>query len=113
MTLKDYLLTPALPSLLVLRRRSDEELMLTTHPDYCVFMAVVNRAGVGARGKLLFERAPDGKELIFEDEVVERIRVGSRVESRTVRQRRRHVDDELPAVAEKFRAFVEGGRQGP
>ena len=54
-----------------------------------------------------------GKELIFEDEVVERIRVGSRVESRTVRQRRRHVDDELPAVAEKFRAFVEGGRQGP
>ena len=53
------------------------------------------------------------KELIFEDEVVERIRVGSRVESRTVRQRRRHVDDELPAVAEKFRAFVEGGRQGP
>ena len=112
-TLKDYLLTPALPSLLVLRRRSDEELMLTTHPDYWVFMAVVNRAGVGARGKLLFERAPDGKELIFEDEVVERIRVGSRVESRTVRQRRRHVDDESPAVAEKFRAFVEGGRQGP
>lgn len=111
-TLKDYLLTPALPSLLVLRRRSDEELMLTTHPDYWVFMAVVNRAGVDARGKLLFKRAPDGEELIFEDEVVERIRMGSRVESRTVRQRRRHVDDELPIVAEKFKAFVEVGRQG-
>ena len=112
-TLKDYLLTPALPSLLLLRRRSNEELKLTTHPDYWVFMAVVDRAGVDARGKLLFERTPDGEELIFEGEVVERIRVGSHVESRTVRRRWRRVDDELPVVAERFRAFVEGGRRGP
>ena len=112
-TLKDYLLTPALPSLLVLRRRSDEELKLTAHPDYWVFMAVVNRAGVDARGKRLFERAPDGEELIFENKVVERVRVGGHVEPRSVRRHRRHVDDELPTVAKRFRAFVEGGRQGP
>ena len=112
-TLKDYLLTPALPSLLVLRRRSGEELKLTAHPDYWVFMAVVNRAGVGARGKRLFERAPDGEELIFEDEIIERVRVGGHVEPRAVRRHRRHVDDELPTVAKRFRAFVEGGRQGP
>ena len=53
-TLKDYPLTPALPSLLVLRRRSNEELNRATHPDYWVFMAVVDRAGVDARGNQLF-----------------------------------------------------------
>ena len=112
-TLKDYRLTPALPSLLVLRRRSDEELVRATHPDYWVFMAAVHRAGVDARGKLLFECAPDGQELIFEDEIVERVRVGGHVESRTVRRRQRRVDDELPVVAQLYRAFVEGGRRGP
>ena len=112
-TLKDYRLTPALPSLLVLRRRSDEELRRTTHPDYWVFMAVVDRAGVNARGKLLFERAPDGEEMIFDDEIVVRVRVGGHIRSQTVRRRQRHVDDELPAVARRYRAFIEGGRRGP
>jgi type I restriction enzyme M protein len=112
-TLKDYLLTPALPSLLVLRRRSHEELKHTTHPDYWVFMAVVHRAGVNARGDRLFQRAPDGEELIFDDEVVERIRIGGRVESRTTPRRQRHVDDELPLVAEHYRKFVAAGRRGP
>ena len=112
-TLKDYRLTPALPSLLVLRRRSDEELMRTTHPDYWVFMAVVDRAGVDARGNLLFERAPDGEELVFDDEIVERVRVGGHVRLQTVRRRQRHADDELPAVARRYRAFVDGGRRGP
>ncbi len=45
-------------------------------------------------------------------EIVERVRVGGRVESRTVRRRQRHVDDELPVVAQRYRAFVEGGRRG-
>lgn len=112
-TLRDYSLTPALPSLLVLRRRSDEELKRTTYPDYWVFMAVVDRAGVDARGKLLFERAPDGEELIFEDKVVERIRIGGRVQPKTVWRRQRHVDNELPTVAQRYRAFIDGGRQGP
>lgn len=112
-TLKDYRLTPALPSLLVLRRRSHDELVRGAHPDYWVFMAAVQRAGVDARGKLLFERAPDGEELIVEDEVVERVRVDGRVESRVVRRQGRRVDDELPVVAKRYRAFVEGGRRGP
>jgi type I restriction enzyme M protein len=111
-TLKDYRLTPALPSLLVLRRRSDEELKLTMHPDYWVFMAVVNRAGVDPRGNQLFQRAPDGEELVFNDEVVERVRVGGQVESRFVSRRQRHVDDELPIVAEHYRKFVAEGRKG-
>ena len=112
-TLKDYTLTPALPSLLVLRRRSDEELMRVNRPDYWVFMSVVDRAGVDARGNLLFERSPDGAELIFDDEVTERVRVGGDVHPQAVRRKQRHVDDELPAVAQHYRTFVDGGRQGP
>lgn len=112
-TLKDYRITPALPSLLILRRRSDEELKHPTHPDYWVFTAVVNRAGVDARGNELFQRAPDGEELIFDDEVVERVRVAGEVRSRTVSRRQRHIADELPLVAEHFRKFVAAGRRGP
>ena len=112
-TLKDYTLTPALPSLLVLRRRSDQELRQVDYPDYWVFMAAVDRAGVDARGNLLFERSPDGADLVFDDEVIERVRMGGRVRSQTVRRRQRHVDDELPAVAQRYRAFVDGGRRGP
>jgi type I restriction enzyme M protein len=112
-TLKDYRITPALPSLLVLRRRGHEELKRQTHPDYWVFMAVVNRAGVDARGNQLFQRAPDGEELVFDDQVIERVRVGGEVRSRTVSRRRRHLADELPVVAEHYRKFVAGGRREP
>jgi len=112
-TLKDYRVTPAIPSLLVLRRRSNEELNHPTHPDYWVFMAVVHCAGVDSRGKQLFQRAPDGEELIFDDEVVERVRIGGQVQSRVVSRRQRHVADELPIVAEHYRKFVAAGRRGP
>ena len=36
-----------------------------------------------------------------------------KVESRTVRRRRCHGDDELPTVAELYRAFISSGRLGP
>jgi type I restriction enzyme M protein len=111
-TLKDYRLTPALPSLLVLRRRSDEELKIMRHPDYWVFMATVQRAGVDARGNQLFQRAPDGEELVFADDVIERVRIGGSLESQTVVRRRRHVDDELPLVAEHYLKFAATGRKG-
>ncbi len=111
-TVKEYKLTPALPSLLVLRRRSDDELKQPAHPDYWVFMAVVDKAGVDPRGNLLFERAPDGEEIVYEEEVIERVREGGRVEARRVRRRQRHIADELPAVSEKYREFEADGRRG-
>lgn len=104
-TVKEYGLTPALPSLLVLRRRSQEELINTEHPEYKVFMAVVDRAGVDARGNLLFQRAPDGEELVFDDEVIERVREGGEVEIRRTTRRNRRIHDELPLVAEKYKEF--------
>lgn len=108
-TVKEYGLTPALPSLLMLRRRSREELIQTEHPEYKVFMAVVDRAGVDARGNLLFQRAPDGEELIFDEEVVERIRERGEVQIRRITRRNRRIHDELPLVAEKFKVFQETG----
>jgi type I restriction enzyme M protein len=104
-TVKEYGLTPALPSLLVLRRRSQEELINTEYPEYKVFMAVVDRAGVDARGNLLFQRAPDGEELVFDEEVIERVREGGEVEIRRTTRRNRRIHDELPLVAEKYKEF--------
>ena len=104
-TVKEYGLTPALPSLLVLRRRSQEELINTEHPEYKVFMAVVGKAGVDARGGLLLQRAPDGLELIFDEGVIERVRRGSEVKIRHTTRRSRRVHDELPLVAEKYKEF--------
>jgi type I restriction enzyme M protein len=101
-TVKEYGLTPALPSLLVLRRRGPQELIRTEHPEYKVFMAVVDRAGVDARGNRLFQRAPDGEELIFDEAVIERVREGGEVEIRRTMRRDRRIHDELPLVAEKF-----------
>lgn len=108
-TVKEYGLTPALPSLLVLRRRSQEDLINTEHPEYKVFMAVVDRAGVDARGNLLFQRAPDGEDLIFDEEIIERVREGGEVEIRRTTRRDRRIHDELPIVAEKFREFLQTG----
>lgn len=108
-TVKEYGLTPALPSLLILRRRSQQELNQPKHPDYKVFMAVVDRAGVDARGNTLFQRSPDGEELIFDEEVVERIRHGDRVEIRRTVRRDRRIHDELPLVAEKYKEYCETG----
>ena len=104
-TVKEYGLTPALPSLLVLRRRGPQELIRTEHPEYKVFMAVVDRAGVDARGNRLFQRAPDGEELIFDEAVIERVREGGEVEIRCTTRRERRIHDELPLVAEKFEEF--------
>ncbi|ENI7191317.1 hypothetical protein ABZP66_003040 [Escherichia coli] len=102
-TVKEYGLSPALPSLLILRRRSQEELINTEHPEYKVFMAVVDRAGVDARGNLLFQRAPDGEELVFDEEMIERVRKGDEVEIRRVIRHNRRIHDELPLVAEKYK----------
>lgn len=82
-----------------------QELINTEHPEYKVFMAVVDRAGVDARGNLLFQRAPDGEELVFDEEVTERVREGGEVEIRRTTRRNHRVHDELPLVAEKYKEF--------
>jgi len=109
-TVKEFGLTPALCSLLILRRRSHEELVHSQHPEYKVFMALVERAGVDRKGNPLFERAPDGEELVFSDEVIERVREGGSVTVKRVLRRARRIDNDLPKVAEKYNEYrVAGG----
>jgi type I restriction enzyme M protein len=104
-TVKEFGLSPALCSLLILRRRRQEELIRPEHPDYKVFMAVINRAGMDRKGNPLFQRAPDGEELVFDEEVIERVREGGEVEIRRTTRRNRRIHDELPLVAEKYKKF--------
>lgn len=54
------------------------------------FVATGDRAGVDARGNLLFQRASDGEELVFDEEVIELVREGGDVEIR------RHHAPQLP-----------------
>ena len=50
--------------------------------------------------------AIDGEELVFDEEVIERVRQGGEVEIRRATRRNRRIHDELPLVAEKFRKFL-------
>lgn len=70
-----------------------------------VFMAVGDLAGVDARGNLLFLRVSGGEELVFDEEVIERVREGGEVEIRRTTRRNRRIHDELPLMAEKFKGF--------
>ena len=108
-TVKEFGLTPALCSLLVLRRRSYEELIQPNHPDYSVFMALIEKAGTDRKGNLLFKRAPDGEEVLVEEDVVERVRDGGNISTKTIKRKARKIDDELPVVAAKYTGFVETG----
>jgi len=78
---------------------------MMARPEYSIFMAVVDRAGVDARGNLLFQRAPDGEILVFDEEVIERVREGGEVEMRRTTRRNRRIHAELPLVAEKYKQF--------
>ena len=108
-TVKEFGLTPAMCSLLILRRRSNEELIQAQHPEYKVFMAVIDRAGMDRKGNPLFQRAPDGEELIFTDEIIERVREGGEIKTKKVTRPTRRIDDELPIVSIKFKSFRSTG----
>lgn len=84
---------------------SQERLIDNEHPEYKVFMSVVDQNGVEAGGNLLFQRALDGEELVFDEEVIELVREGGEVEIRRATLRNRRIHDELPLVAEKYMEF--------
>ncbi|MEP1076080.1 N-6 DNA methylase [Leptolyngbya sp. PL-A3] len=106
-TVNQYRLSPALPSFLVLRRRSIEELMQLGHAEYSVFMAVAEKGGVNSRGKPIFKRAANGEIIVVTKDVVERIRLGERVITQTERRREFVIHDELPEVAERFHLYAQ------
>ena len=99
-----------LTSLLFLKKKSRQVVQaedLGSAEDYQVFMAVAERVGVDRRGNTLYRRSPDGEELLEESDEVEQMRVGRDVVTRVLRRKKKIVDDDLPAIAEAYRQFVD------
>ena len=101
-------------SLLFLRRKSPEEIdaeALGQRPDYTVFMAVAEKVGHDRRGVPIYQRDPDGAEIIFP---------GVRTSLRRRKNHRlpvpvdtpvqeKHLDDDLPRIAQVYRRFLQTG----
>lgn len=97
-----------LTSLLFLKKKTQSEVQaedLGTKQDYPVFMAVAEKVGFDRRGNTLYMRSPDGEEILEEVEEVERIRVGGEMVSRSLKRKKKIVDDDLPRIAAAFREF--------
>lgn len=97
-----------LTSLLFLKKKPPEVMKqeaLGGQSDYPVFMAVAEKVGFDRRGNTLYKRSPEGEELTKEVAKHERITVGGRKVTRVLRRREKIVDDDLPEIAERYRAF--------
>ncbi|GGR73744.1 restriction endonuclease subunit M [Deinococcus seoulensis] len=98
-----------LTSLLLLRRKTEaernSEMFSPTPFEYPVFMAVAEKVGFDRRGNTLYKRHPDGEEIIEEYDEEQDVRIAGRTETRTVRRRRKLLDDDLPVIAQKYREF--------
>ena len=98
-----------LTSLLFLKKKTPDEIKsedLRRKPEeYPVFMAVAEKVGYDRRGNTLYKRNPDGEEIWEMQETIEKIRIGGTFRPRTLRRRRRILNDDLPVIAEKYREF--------
>jgi type I restriction enzyme M protein len=98
-----------LTSLLFLRRKSDSEKhaeALGGMEEYPVFMAVADKVGIDRRGNKLYKRTPDGEEILENRKYTERLRIGGRIEERTLIRNEKVADNDLPVIAEKYREFL-------
>ena len=97
-----------LTSLLFLKKKTQAEMQaedLGVNTDYPVFMAVAEKVGFDRRGNTLYKRSPDGEELVKAITETERIRVGGKEVTRTLRRKQKMVDDDLPPIGEAYRKF--------
>ena len=97
-----------LTSLLFLKKKTQAEIQaedLGAKTDYPVFMAVAEKVGFDRRGNTLYKRSPDGEELVKEVVETERIRVGGKEVTRTLRRKQKMVDDDLPLIGAAYRKF--------
>ncbi|MFF9113044.1 class I SAM-dependent DNA methyltransferase [Streptomyces sp. NPDC014805] len=99
-----------LTTLLFLRRKTEQERheeMEYGAADYPVFMAVAEKVGVDRRRNPVYVRTPDGEVVTKETVEREVLRVGGVEVPRTIARREPEIDDDLPKIAEEYRAFVE------
>lgn len=101
-----------LTSLLFLKRKTLTEMQaedLGNAVDYPVFMAVAEKVGFDRRGNTLYQRSPDGEEIVEEVEHKERVRVGGKNVVRILKRKQKIVDNDLPKIANAFREFLGSG----
>jgi len=99
-----------LTSLLFLKKKTEDEIRsedLGQQVDYSVFMAVAEKVGFDRRGNTLYERGPDGEELVVEKEYRERVKVAGESVVRLLRRKEKTLDDDLPKIAEAYQKFRE------
>ena len=97
-----------LTSLLFLKKKPDEVVKreaLGGPADYPIFMAVAEKVGFDRRGGTLHKRSPEGEEIVVVKEEAETVTRNGRTVTRTLRRREKIVDDDLPEIAERYRAF--------
>ena len=73
--------------------------------DYPIFMAVAEKVGFDRRGNTLYKRSPEGEEITKNEKVPETITVNGRKVTRTLNRKQRIPDNDLPEIAERYRAF--------
>ena len=97
-----------LTSLLFLKKKPVEVIQreaIGGPADYPIFMAVAEKVGFDRRGNTLYQRSPEGEELTREVEEVETVTLSGREVARTLRRKEKIVDDDLPEIARRYRAF--------
>jgi type I restriction enzyme M protein len=103
-----------LTSLLFLKKKPREVITreaISGTVDYPVFMAVAEKVGFDRRGNTLYKRSPEGEELTQDVEEIETITVGGRKVARTLRRKEKIIDNDLPEIAARYRAFRKKHRE--
>lgn len=99
-----------LTSLLFFKKKTEDEIHaeeLGSEKDYSVFMAVAENVGFDRRGVTIYEKHPNGEDKVEEFIDVERIRVAGKSVERSLRRKRKVINDDLPKIALAFRKFRE------
>jgi type I restriction enzyme M protein len=96
-------------SLLFLKRKTEKELLSASQQDYEVFMAIAEKIGKDRRGKPIYIRDEDGAELVNKRVLNELVRYldGTR-EIKQLLIYDKEVDDDLPKIGERWKAFLLG-----
>ena len=97
-----------LTSLLFLKKKTEEEMRaeaLGQVTEYPVFMAVAEKVGFDRRGNTLYERSPDGEELVRTVFETETIRFSGKKVKRTIQRQQKIINDDLPKIAMAYNKF--------
>ncbi|MFJ7210737.1 restriction endonuclease subunit M [Amycolatopsis sp. NPDC098790] len=97
-----------LTSLLFLKRKTERErmaAMLGEQEDYPVFMAVAEKVGFDRRGNTIYQRHPDGREILVERRQKVATRRGDGGRPIEFTRMEPVVDNDLPTIAEAYEKF--------